>query len=143
MILKRINEILLSVIQLYIDKKNSDLNGKIIELQQLSLNNNNTIIEHFMNSNPAYLNAVIPVRFPITWFNKCLDLDIPQKAYNLADFKRSVKPSLQLYYLPFGNYTNLNELTAFLFSIMKEFIDIYNKFNSASAIMYPLQSGQQ
>ncbi|EER32579.1 conserved hypothetical protein [Candida tropicalis MYA-3404] len=143
LILKRINEILLSVIQSYIDKKNSDLNGKIIELQQLSLNNNNTIIEHFMNSNPAYLNAVIPVRFPITWFNKCLDLDIPQKAYNLADFKRSVKPSLQLYYLPFGNYTNLNELTAFLFSIMKEFIDIYNKFNSASAIMYPLQSGQQ
>ena len=143
LILKRINEILSSVIQLYIEKKNTDLNGKIIELQQLSLKNNNTIIEHFMNSNPTYLNAVIPVRFPITWFSKSLDLDMIQKASCLTDFKKSIKPSLNLYYLPFGNYTNMNELTAFLFSIIKEFIDIYNKLNSSTAILYLLQSGQQ
>ncbi|RCK56119.1 hypothetical protein Cantr_05478 [Candida viswanathii] len=142
LILKRINEILSSVIQLYIDKKNNDLNGKIIELQQSSLNNNNIIIEHFMSSNPDYLNAVIKGRFPITWSNRCPDVEVPQKEYNLTDFRKSIKPKLQLYYLPFGNYTNLNELTAFLYSIIKEFIEIYNERNRSSAIVYPLQSGQ-
>ena len=40
LIMKRINSILTSVIQLYIDKRNHELNLKIIELQQLSINNN-------------------------------------------------------------------------------------------------------
>ncbi|EMG45498.1 hypothetical protein G210_4323, partial [Candida maltosa Xu316] len=141
LLIKRVNGILSNVIQSYIEKKNTELNGKIIELQQMSINNNSTIMQHFMNSNPSYLNAVIPTRFPMTWYNKCLNLEEVQLKYNLTDIDTSIKPNVMLYYLPFGNYSNLNELTAFLFNVLKEFIDIYNKYNSKTPIKYSLQSG--
>ncbi|CAX44870.1 conserved hypothetical protein [Candida dubliniensis CD36] len=143
LIMKRINGILTSVIQSYIDKKNLDLNLKIIELQQLSINNNLKIMEFFMNSNPSYLNHIIRIRFPMTWNKKKLNLQTVQLTYNLMKFDENIKPNSQIYYLPFGNYTNLNELAGFLYNIINEFIDIYNKVKGSKKINYILQSGQQ
>ena len=146
LIMKRINSILTSVIQLYIDKRNHELNLKIIELQQLSINNNLKIIEFFMNSNPSYLNDIIPIKFPKSWGKKCLNLQIVQQRYNLLKFDENLIPNNQIYYLPLGNYSNLNELTGFLFNIINEFMDIYNnfhKYNGSKKITYTLQSGQQ
>ncbi|EGW30850.1 uncharacterized protein SPAPADRAFT_156191 [Spathaspora passalidarum NRRL Y-27907] len=140
-ILKRINSILTNVIDSYIKKNDDRLNTKIIELQQLALSNNTLILEHFMNSRPSFINTSIPLRFPSTWFNKSLSLEIPQRDYNLKNFDNNIKPTNQVYYLPFGVYTNMNEFTAFLFNIMNEFIDIYNKYNSSNSINYKLQCG--
>ncbi|RLV94009.1 hypothetical protein JA1_002128 [Spathaspora sp. JA1] len=140
-ILKRINSLLTNVIESYIKKDDAKVNGKIIELQQLALANNNLIQEHFMNSRPTFINSSIPLRFPITWFNKSLNLEIPQREYNLNKFDNDIKPTNQVYYLPFGIYTNMNEFTAFLYNIMNEFIDIYNKYNVNNPISYKLQSG--
>ena len=61
-------------------------------------------------------------------------------------FDENLIPNNQIYYLPLGNYSNLNELTGFLFNIINEFMDIYNnfhKYNGSKKIIYTLQSGQQ
>ncbi|ODV81022.1 uncharacterized protein CANTADRAFT_25306 [Suhomyces tanzawaensis NRRL Y-17324] len=144
-VLKRINSILTKVIQLYINKNNSagELNGKIIELQQLTINNNSLIIENFMNSKPNYVNAIIPIKFPVTWFKKSLEMESSQQDHILDNCHNNIKPSNQLYYLPIGVYSNMNEITCFLYNILHEFIDIFNKFiRPKEPIKYVLQSGQ-
>lgn len=140
---KRINAILTKVIQLYISKntEKGELNGKIIELQQLTISNNLAIVLNFINSKPSYLNAVIPLKFPITWSKKELSMENVQQEYDLNNYNRNLKPLNQLYYLPMGVYTNLNEVSGFLYRIIDEFIEIFNKYNPGITIKYSLQSG--
>ncbi|CAI5757477.1 unnamed protein product [Candida verbasci] len=142
-IMKRINNILSTVIESYISRnektKENNLNIKIIELQQQLILNNKLIIENFMNSKPNYLNSIIPLKFSYTWYNKSLNLTKTQQDYNLNNYHKNLKPP-QLYYLPFGDYTNINELNGFLYNILKEFIEIYNKIYQNQPIKYNLQS---
>ena len=54
-----------------------------------------------MNSNPSYLNDIIPIKFPKSW-GKCLNLQIVQQRYNLLKFDENLIPNNQIYYLPLG-----------------------------------------
>lgn len=142
-VIKRINAILTKVIQLYINKnEKSELHGKIIELQQLTISNNLAIVQNFIKSKPGYLNSIIPSKFPITWSKRELNLDIVQLEYDLDSYNRNLKPLSQSYYLPMGVYTNLNEVSGFLYSIITEFIDIFNKYNPGNTMKYSIQSGE-
>lgn len=144
MVSKRINAILSKVIQLYKSKNSpqGELNGKIIELQQLHLDNNNQIIADFINSKPEFLNSTIPQKFPQTYHRRKLNLKQLQQEYDLNNATGSLKPKYQNFYLPFGVYSNVSEATVFTYHILNEFIDIFNKYNPNDPMKYVLQSGQ-
>ncbi|KAK6456051.1 uncharacterized protein RJT20DRAFT_96086 [Scheffersomyces xylosifermentans] len=141
-VLKRINYILMKVIQSYIKKNSPELQSKIIELQQLTITNHNLIVQYFTNARPSYLDAIIPLKFPLTWFKKCLSMEQAQKEYDIENHHKNLIPELQVYYLPLGVHSNLSEVSCFLYHIMKEFIDIFNKYNPNKTLSYTLQSGQ-
>ena len=141
-ILKRINSILMKVIELYTSKNSPELNSKIIELQQLTINNHHLMVQYFTNSRPNYLDAIVPVRFPTTWFKKSLSMEQTQRDYDISNHHKNLIPEQQTFYLPIGIHSNLGEVSGFLYNIIKEFIDIFNKYNANKPIIYTLQSGQ-
>jgi hypothetical protein len=144
LVVKRIDSILTKVIDLYLKKlsesNDNDLKTRIIELQQSCIKNYKLINDDFMSSKPEYLNAIIPIKFPKTWFKKSSS----EKAHldQLDDYNYDLKPSNKAFYLPIGIYSELNEISGFLFNIIKEFIDIFNKYNPKNKIHYVLQSGK-
>jgi len=144
LVVKRIDSILAKVINLYLKKlsesKDNDLKTRIIELQQSCIKNHKLINDDFMSSRPEYLNAIIPIKFPKTWFKKSTS----EKSHldQLDDYSSDLKPSTKTFYLPIGIYSELNEISGFLFNIIKEFIDIFNKYNPKNKIHYVLQSGK-
>ncbi|KAK6461952.1 hypothetical protein DFJ63DRAFT_314579 [Scheffersomyces coipomensis] len=144
LIIKRVNSILIKVIDSYLTKRDDrkELNDKIIELQQTTIGNNNLISAHLMNARPDFLFSNIASKFPITWSKRNLNLEAVQRDFNLYDFHKHLRPAYQLYYLPFGAYSNVNEIDGFLFHIMNEFMDIYNKHNPSTRVSYVLLSGK-
>ncbi|KAK6202400.1 uncharacterized protein RJT21DRAFT_118418 [Scheffersomyces amazonensis] len=138
LIVKRINSILTKVIQSYIRKRSEsqELNDKIIELQQSSILNNDIIATMFLNSRPDYLNISIPNKFAGTWSKRNTNIETVQKEYNLYDFNKNLRPIYQQYYLPLGSYSNITEMSGFLFNVVNEFIEVYNKHNPNNRIDY-------
>lgn len=157
LILKRINSILLKVVDKYIEKirlsqdeakptstgsQEASLSQKIIELQQLNLKNSESVQELFVNSQPEYLNSILQSTFPCVWEKRTSNLAQVVQSYNLDAFDKSIKPSLQTYYLPMGVYSNLNEVNSILFNVVVYFLETYNKFHPNQNVDYKLQSSQ-
>lgn len=143
LVYKRINGILSMVIELYKKKKSESLYGKIIELQQLYIDNDQLIIKDFMNCKPDYLLAIIPQKFPQTTYKCSHNLKTVQLQYDLSNYQGSLKPRPKSFFLPFGVYSNLNEAVSLLYYVVSEFIDIFNKYNPNDAMRYLMQSGGQ
>ncbi|KAI5969726.1 hypothetical protein CANMA_001188 [Candida margitis] len=156
LIVKRVNSILLRVVNTYIEKSSltkdnvesastaaasMQLSQKIIELQQQNLNNSERIQQLFLNSQPEYLNSMLASTFSYVWDKRTSNISRAQQAYNLNSFDKSIKPSLQTYYLPMGIYSNLNEVTCILFNLAVYFLEKYNKMNPSKFVNYKLQSG--
>ncbi|KAG7665218.1 uncharacterized protein J8A68_001274 [[Candida] subhashii] len=143
LVLKRTNAILNDVINHYLTKNDTgELDRKIIELQRSAIANSQLILQYFMNSKPGFLDSSIATKFPGVWYKKSLDLKQVQEWYNVRDYRGDIRPREGGYYLPLGGYSNLNELTAVLYGVVMEFVEIYNKYNSTKPITYVLQSGQ-
>lgn len=156
LIVKRINSILLKVVDTYIKKMGvsndeapstptgSDditLSRKIIQLQQQNLKNSESLQHHFVNSQPEYLNSMLASTFSCVWERSTSNILHAQQSYNLDAFDKSIKPSLQTYYLPMGIYSNLNEVNCVLFNVVVYFLETYNKMNPDRIVNYKLQSG--
>lgn len=129
--LKRINAILKKVIESYIEKKsNSDksndgeflneLNNKIIELQQQSINNHNSMTENFAKAQPYLSNSpTISINFPKTWYNRAPKLNPNQTS------ETSLSPGSNNFYLPINIYSNMSEMSGLIFCCVREFIEIF------------------
>ncbi|KAI5963366.1 hypothetical protein KGF57_001311 [Candida theae] len=157
LVTKRINSILSKVVVTYIEKMSlprdettstlayfgdSSLSNKVIELQQSSIKNAESARLYFMNSQPEFLDSMLQSTFSCVWEKRTLNLAQVQQSYNLEAFDRSIKPSLQIYYLPLGIYSNLNEVNSILFNVTVYFLETYNKLHQNKSINYKLQSGQ-
>lgn len=146
-LIKRINSILTKAVISYSnklngsDKNNGDLQTRIIDLQQSCIKNHDLINNYFVSSKPSYLISIIPIKFPITWFKKSLTIE-REVSDPLEDYEFNLKPNDKQFYLPIGTYSNLCEMSGFLYSVIREFIDIFNRYNPKQKINYTLQSGK-
>lgn len=146
-ILKRVNSVFEKVIDLYIFKKKdtnqndiiNELNNKIIELQQSTINNCKRSIIEFSKAQPfTSLLSQVPTNFPNTWHNKSPQIN------PIQPYETSLVPGGDNYFLPIGIYTDLREISGFMFSCVREFGEIFLSTKSSDGkinLRYNLQSG--
>ena len=145
-ILKQVNSVFQKVIDLYIFKKNNhkndslnELNNKIIELQQSTINNYNKSIANFAKAESFFsMTSQVSVNFPKTWYNKSPHMN------PIQTYETSFVPGGDNYFLPIGMYSDLREISGFMFSCLREFSELFlsTKNNSDKAgTTYILQSG--
>ncbi|ODV65917.1 hypothetical protein HYPBUDRAFT_97896, partial [Hyphopichia burtonii NRRL Y-1933] len=134
---KRVNSILQKVIELYIKKKSNqnnevtnELNNKIIELQQQLINNWSSIITNFAKAQ-NYLDSlqILIKLFPNTWQKRKSKIQPPT-----TKLKNSFVPNNDSYYLPINSYSDLNEISGFMYNIIKEFNETFMTENSYKLI---------
>ena len=145
-ILKQVNSVFQKVIDLYIFKKKNhkndplnELNNKIIELQQSTINNYNKGIANFAKAESFFfMTSQVSVNFPKTWYNKSPHMN-PTQTY-----VTSFVPGGDNYFLPIGMYSELREISGFMFSCLREFSELFlctkNNGDKPETI-YILQSG--
>lgn len=145
-ILKQVNSVFQKVIDLYIFKKTNnkngplnELNNKIIELQQSTINNYNKSIANFAKAESFFsMTSQLSVNFPKTWYNKSPHMN-PTQTY-----ETSFVPGSDNYFLPIGMYSELREISGFMFSCLREFSELFlsTKDNGDKpGTTYILQSG--
>lgn len=143
-ILKQVNSVFHKVIDEYMFKKNNnkndllnELNNKIIELQQSTISNYNKAITNFAKAESYFsMTSQVSVIFPKTWYNKSPHMN-PVQTY-----ETSFVPGGDNYFLPIGMYTELREISGFMFSCLREFSKLFQSNNADKfETAYVLQSG--
>ncbi|KAG7196233.1 uncharacterized protein KQ657_000246 [Scheffersomyces spartinae] len=120
LVLKRINNILTKVIDLYTKRNDGDIINKVVELQYQAIHNGNLILDYLLNGNPNHMMSTISSKFPKTWYHRTTNIQ------NLTKPLNDLRPTSNAYYLPLGNFSSLNDISALLHNILREFIESNN-----------------
>lgn len=108
---------------------------KINELRKLVMDSYHKIEDNFAQSQSFFKLSPPPLTvYPHSWHNRAFSIPRPSLLF--------LTPSSDKYFLPLGPYSDLREATAYLYSCVKEFSEIFgNDINGG--VRYTLQSGQK
>lgn len=137
LILKRINSILNFTLDGYFDQKDPSpqIMNKVINLQKQIISNRQQADDYLAESQSFFIRCDSPSRiFPKSWESRKTSL---QKTPLAAP-----SPAEDGYFLPLGSYSDLRECSAYLYSCIKEFLDLYEPEISGN-VRYILQSGKK
>lgn len=134
LVLKRINNILTKVIDLYTkrnDNGTTEITNKVVELQHQVVHNANLILDYLLSGNPNYMMSTISSKFPKTWYHRTNNIQ------NLTKQVADLRPTSNTYYLPLGSYSSLSDISALTHNILREFIET----NSINYVLICSQKG--
>lgn len=140
-VLKRINSILNRTVQLYMNKRSDggniiELTNKIIELQRTQISNSEYISVEFRLAEQYHQSGLSAKYFPKTWAKRLND--IPNNSNSTT--KTSIVPGTDSFYLPIGIYSDLQDVGGYMFSCVREMMEIIASDNLRKFV-YLLKSG--